>query len=212
MTTDLSTNEQKTIALAGIFQAMSLVQSLARKGFADHQAKQSAMVSILKIDVASTEQVYGSLNGVEQGLKLLADGALSSTETNNIEVFRYVMTLIHLHNQLAKDQQRYSAFGDAISSAATKHAVSDDSDVDIDALVRDCSDIYREFISPLRPQLIVQGEENHLQQSGVPEQVRALLLAGIRSVVLWQQKGGSRIKLVWQRGQYQRSAISLLNL
>lgn len=208
--TNLSINEQKTVALAGVFQAMNLVQSLARKGYADHQARQSAVVSILQLDVASTEAVYGGLNGVEQGLKMLAEGALSSTEGNNIEVFRYVMTLIHLHNQLAKNQKQYSAFADAISRVASKHEANQNSEIDIDALIRDCSDIYREFISPLRPQLIVQGEENHLQQSGIPEQVRALLLAGVRSVVLWQQKGGSRVKLIWQRGQYQRNASSLL--
>jgi len=36
--------------------------------------------------------------------------------------------------------------------------------------------------------------------------IRALLLAGIRAAVLWQQLGGSRWKLFWSRRKYVATA------
>jgi high frequency lysogenization protein len=49
---------------------------------------------------------------------------------------------------------------------------------------------------------LVQGASTYLRDSAYAEQIRALLLAGIRSAVLWAQKGGSRWRLIWNRKDY----------
>ncbi|MFT5655266.1 MAG: CII-binding regulator of phage lambda lysogenization HflD [Arenicella sp.] len=41
--------------------------------------------------------------------------------------------------------------------------------------------------------------------------MRAMLLAGIRSAVLWQQKDGGKFKLIWQRTRMQNAARDLLH-
>jgi len=62
----------------------------------------------------------------------------------------------------------------------------------------------------MRPQIIVQGEQDYLQRDEVPERIRALLLAAFRSAVLWQQKDGSRFKILWQRTRMKNTAGALL--
>ena len=62
----------------------------------------------------------------------------------------------------------------------------------------------------MKPKIIVNGEENYLQESAIAEKVRAALLAGVRSSILWHQKGGSRWDFVLKRGQYVKTANSLL--
>lgn len=43
------------------------------------------------------------------------------------------------------------------------------------------------------------GDYNYLQQARIANQIRALLLAAIRSATLWRQVGGSRWQLLLQR-------------
>ncbi|MNO05884.1 putative lysogenization regulator [compost metagenome] len=38
---------------------------------------------------------------------------------------------------------------------------------------------------------MVQGNPHYLGQAGVVDEIRALLLAAVRSAVLWRQMGGS---------------------
>ncbi|MBT8115942.1 MAG: DUF489 family protein, partial [Arenicella sp.] len=80
-----------------------------------------------------------------------------------------------------------------------------------DELISACSDLYQKFISDMRPQIIVQGEQGFLQRDDVPPQVRALLLAGLRSAVLWGQKGGNRFRLLWEKRKYRNVARQLLS-
>ncbi len=194
--------EERTVALAAILQVSAQVQKLARTGMADEDVVQTALRSILILDASSTEAVFGGLNGVGDGLSRLANGALVSTDGENIEVLRYGMSLLGLQNQLMRDGARFAEFGTEVERL---------SGVEADHIHTACSDIYQKFISDLQPQIIVQGEQDFLQQEDVPAKVRALLLAGIRAAVLWQQKGGGRFKLVWERTRMRNAASALLN-
>lgn len=193
--------EERTIALAGVIQACTQVQALARTGEVNDAAADPLMQSILVLDAVSTPAVYGGLGGVRPGLGLLAEGLLHSPQNENVEVLRYAMALLHLQHQLYRDDRAFAEFGQAVEQLSA-HGGED--------FVDACSDVYQRFISNMRPQIIVQGEQDYLQQPDIPGRVRAMLLAGIRSAVLWQQKGGSRFKLIWQRTRMQNAARSLL--
>ena len=197
----MSTIEDRTIALAGIIQACVMVQSLARTGKADPFAFDASLKSILVLDAMSTPAVYGGIVGVRDGLSIVADGIMSSAQGDSVEVLRYTMSLLHLQTQLYRDGTTFSAFGQSIEQLSS---------VSSDQLVEACSDIYKRYISELSPQIIVQGEQDYLQREDIPPQVRAMLLAGIRSAVLWQQKGGGRFKLLWERTRMQNAARGLL--
>jgi high frequency lysogenization protein len=51
--------------------------------------------------------------------------------------------------------------------------------------------LYADTISHLRPRVMVQGNPHYLGQPGVVAEIRAILLAAVRSAVLWRQLGGS---------------------
>jgi high frequency lysogenization protein len=193
--------EERTIALAGVLQACQQVQSLARTGVADGAVYASAMQSVLVLDAMSTPAVFGGLGGVRSGLKLIEQGVFNSPEMSHLEVLRYMMSILQLQKQLYTDQQKFSQFGQAIDRLSSFSE---------DDLANAFSEVYQAHISILRPQIIVQGEQEHLQQDGVPEQVRTMLLAAVRSAVLWQQKGGGKFRLVWERTRMRQAAKGLL--
>lgn len=193
--------EERTIALAGVLQAAEQVQKLARTGRVDQAAMDTSVRSIMILDAASTPAVFGGLSGVKGGLSLLANGVLASPQANDIEQLRYTMALLTLEQKLRSQPDVFAAFGTDVESLSA---------VSANEMVNSCSGVYQKHISPLQPQIIVQGEEDYLERPEVPEQIRSLLLAGIRASVLWQQKGGGRFKLLWERTRMRNAAIELL--
>lgn len=198
----MSQIEDQTIALAGIVQAGHLVQELARTGNCDDFTFAASIKSILVLDAVSSEAVFGTLAGVRDGLLQVSSGALTSTDMQNTEVLRYVMQLINLQQQLFKNGNKLAAF------SADVEKLSSESE---DSLASACSQIYRDHVSHFKPQIMVQGEQGFLSVEGVPEKVRASLLAGIRAAALWSQKGGGRFSLLFKRNQYVKTAKQLLS-
>ncbi|MBX2848090.1 MAG: lysogenization regulator HflD [Acidiferrobacterales bacterium] len=194
--------EERTIALAGIFQACKQVQTLARHGRVDEPVFDACLKSILVLDAVNTPAVYSGLSGVSLGLKMLSNGIMSSAKMEDVELFRYVMSILHLQSQLYADKKAFSVF----TRDVERLSAMSDSD-----LVEGCSDLYRRYISNLRPQIIVQGEQNFLQRDEVPGKVRCMLFAAFRSAVLWRQIGGSKFKIFWERTRMRNAAIELLS-
>jgi len=193
--------EERTIALAGMFQACKQVQILARNGRSDPYDVEPIIQSVLVLDALNTSSVYGGVNGIKSGLRMIREGVLNSPQALHVEVLRYVMSVMHLQAQLYRNDQAFSAFSQDVERLSS---------VSSDEFTHACSNVYQQHISNMRPQIIVQGEEDYLQQEEVPPQIRALLLAAVRSAVLWQQKGGSRFKILWERTRMQNASIALL--
>ena len=193
--------EDRTLAMAGVLQACDLVSQLARTGECDAQFEQASVQSILVLDAVNSAAIFGGIQGVQRGLTLLSNGAMASASVENVELIRYTMSILHLQNQLYRQEEQFAAFGQDVERLS-QYSKSELSDA--------CSELYQTHISGMRPQIIVQGEGDYLQREDIPPRVRALLLAGIRSAVLWQQKGGSRFKMLLERSKYQRMAKELL--
>lgn len=194
--------EERTIALAGLLQACGQVQTIARTGLADQAVEDACLKSILVLDALNTPAVYGGIEGVRSGLTMLAEGVMGSPQGDKIEVLRYAMSLLQLQNQLYQDSSAFNAFGQSIEQLSA---------VSPDEITQACSDVYQKHISEMRPQIIVQGEQDFLQREDIPPKIRTMLLAGIRAAVLWQQKDGGKFKLIWQRTRMQNAARDLLS-
>jgi high frequency lysogenization protein len=69
--------------------------------------------------------------------------------------------------------------------------------------------LYQDTISTLSYRVQVQGKVDFLKDEKVANRIRALLLAGIRSAVLWYQLGGRRWRLVVYRRRIQHTAANL---
>ena len=78
-------------------------------------------------------------------------------------------------------------------------------------MIANLASIYKDVISPLGSKIQVAGNPDILKQAGIQDKVRAVLLAGIRSAVLWRQLGGKRRSIIFQRNKILRVVQELLN-
>lgn len=69
--------------------------------------------------------------------------------------------------------------------------------------------LYQDTISKLSFRIHVAGNPEYLRDHAVADQIRALLLAGIRSAVLWHQLGGRRWHLFFYKKRYRETLVGI---
>jgi high frequency lysogenization protein len=196
----------QAIALAGLSQAVTLVQQIARRGSADLDAMKTSIGSTLKIDADDILDVYGGLAGLQTGLAGM-ERQLAEPRQVDPELARYASTLIFLEGQVMKRPDMVDAIGVAVQRA---QAVVERSGDMLDGGVFEALAYgYQQTLSQLKPRVIVSGEQRYLSEQRNSDRIRALLLAGVRSALLWRQAGGVRWKLLFVRSSLQREARRL---
>lgn len=201
------------LALAGIFQSARLVQQLAREGRAEPDALRASVQSILALDAPSVEAVYGGARGARLGLELLKSKLTGRSAPSDVEMARYVVAMIHLEGVLRRRPAMQDAIRAGIGNAEQQmkffeHAAN--GEAVHPALIDKLAELYVQTLSTLAPRILVSGEHGHLANPAIAARVRAALLAGIRSAVLWHQLGGRRWQLLFRRGRIVRTAAELL--
>jgi len=201
------------LALAGIFQSARLVQQLAREGRTDNEALNASIQSILALDAPDVETVYGGARGVHLGLELLSTRLSGKTQPSDMEMARYVVALVQLEGSLRRRPAMLDAIRQGIDTARAqmKFFQNDAPAEDVHPLLMEkLAELYSQTISTLTPRIMVSGEHGHLNNPAIAAKVRATLLAGIRSAVLWRQLGGRRWQLLFARSKIARAATELL--
>jgi high frequency lysogenization protein len=200
-------DHERALAFAGILQALQLVQSTAYGKPYDVQAFQASLNSILLIDADTVEEVYGGVAGVRGGLRLLKTQLMSQQQKPDGELSRYLVVLLHLERKLSKRSDLLNKLTEGIERAQQQLAHFDISHGNI---VASLAETYAQTVSTLQPRIMVKGEPTRLSEAGVANQIRALLLAAMRSAVLWRQCGGTRLGLLLGRRKLVRAAEFLL--
>lgn len=199
-----------TLALAGICQATQLTQQLAHQGQCDSAALQVSIRSLLDLNPTSTLAVYGNdeanlRTGLETLMAVLNSG---SRQGASAEVTRYTLGLMVLERKLSGNKTALAALAQRIGQLDRQLAhYGPESDTITSAM----AGIYVDIISPLGPRIQVTGSPQVLQNTQVQNKVRAALLAGIRSAVLWQQCGGGRLQLMFSRQRLLNEAKAILS-
>ena len=194
----------QAIALAGMFQATGLVRDIAHHGRYSAEPYATCISSLFTLDANSTEEVYGELSQLAPGLRLLIE---QMRQPSDMEITRYVLSLLVLERKLSKRQDLLQALRQGIEQAqrVMQHFSLQHSDVNARL-----AELYSTTISTLKPRIMVNGAYEYLHQQDNANRIRALLLAGIRSAVLWRQKGGGRLTLILRRKLMLAEAQSLL--
>lgn len=203
----------RTLALAGLFQAARLAQQLAREGRADVTAFAASIQSLTAIDASTTAAVYGGAQGVKLGLELLRDKLNGKTDVGDVEIAKYVISMIHLEGQLRRRPEMQDAIRRGIEAAKEQmkfFEATEDNEAMHSRLVEKLAELYTQTISTLTPRIMVNGEHGHLSHPSTASKVRAVLFAGIRSAFLWHQLGGSRWQLLFNRKQIAEEAAKIL--
>jgi len=202
----LNTITNQTIALAGIAQAAALVHQLATTGKADTVALEASIGSILKIDSASVLDIYGGLNNLKLGLEQL-DTQMTGYKITEPQHARYCASLVFLENRLAKEPKMLNTIQIGIVKA---QAQAEQFGLLHENVFANLGNIYQETLSTLQPRIMVNGEHDYLSRADIANKIRACLLAGIRSALLWKQCGGTRWKFLFCRKKMQTELQRLL--
>lgn len=195
-----------TLALAGVFQAAYLVREVAHRGVTEARPMEVCMKSIFVLDPPDTESVYEGRAGLETGLQLVRDQLGEPGGRRDLEITKYVISILHLERKLARRPALMGKLREGIERVRTQ--VEHFSYVH-ENVIAALADLYVNTVSTLTPRIIVSGEHGHLTNPVNANKVRALLLAAIRSAVLWRQNGGNRIQLLFKRKQVTREAQRL---
>lgn len=202
----LHSANERTLALAGIYQACSLVRKIARHGLADLAAQETCIHSLLMTDPEDTASVYGGISNISTMLSLGLTSMIeqfNNVDKRDIELTRYVISIIALERKLIKrsDLLQTLEIGIAKANAQSEHYSANHENV-----IANLADLYTNTISTLKPRIMVAGEQNHLSHPANANKVRALLLAALRSAILWRQCGGNRWQLLFKRKEIIKSA------
>lgn len=195
----------RTIAFAGICQAVALVQQVAKDGHCDADAFETSLKAILNTNPSNTVDVFGREADLKLGLECLVKG-IDSTP-NGSEITRYIISLMALERKLSGRNDAMSQLGDRLKMLerqAEHFSLTDEQ------MMSNLASVYLDVVSPIGPRIQVTGTPSVLQQSSSQHKVRALLLSGIRCAVLWRQVGGKRRHLIFGRNKMVEQAQILL--
>lgn len=195
----------RTIAFAGICQAVALVQQVAKNGYCDSDAFETSLKAILNTNPNNTVGVFGRESDLKLGLECLVKG-IDSTP-NGSEITRYIISLMALERKLQSRNDAMSQLGDRIQMLERQLEHFELLD---EQMISNLASVYLDVISPVGPRIQVTGTPSVLQQTSNQHKVRALLLSGIRSAVLWRQVGGKRRHLIFGRKKMVEQAQILL--
>ena len=200
-----SMNEERVLALAGIFQACSLAQKLANEGRCDDAAMEAGVASIFRIDAPSVVGVYGSVATMRPGLRRLVSQLDESDR--DMAVTRMVVTVMRLERSLSGRPDLLDKLQQGIVAAQRQVEHFGQGSPQVSSRL---AELYASTLSILKPRVMVSGNPQQLQLPIVVEKVRANLLAAMRSAVLWRQVGGRQWQLLLYRRQCSMLARGLL--
>lgn len=182
----MSAFDDRLLAFAGLAQALAQVRRLADTGQADGAHLQPVLESLFRIDADTPAAVYGGAPAVAPGLRILH--AHFANEARDPQLPRLALAMLQVERHFVADDDAVRGVRSRIESLAPLAQTRGALDRDVLAgLAR----AYVEHISPLRSRIMVQGNPHYLAQPDLVGEVRAALLAALRSAVLWRQLDGT---------------------
>ena len=199
--------KERTMALAGIFQATELVRQAANHGTWSGYAADTCLHSLLAIEADTVEDIYGSAERLRLGAETLI--SVLQGDRRYMESLGYAVSIMQLENSFRKKAKMQSHMG---SEFLTIAAIDDGTEIHEikDLQARKIAELYTVTISTLTPRIVINGRPQHLQIDRTVNWIRTLLFTGLRSAVLWRQMGGGRFNLMFGRKKMLEQAQTLL--
>jgi len=214
---ELSNWEQQTLALSAVVHAAQLVRDMAYSGEAPALELEASVNPLLVLNAPDMGGIYTNLAGMLRGLQGLEALFVNQRSQEHTEVVRYTLGMLVLRNKLMSNNEmqdilhrRLQHINPLIGGEET--SIEDSQGAGFSAQERSfqqLAKLYQDTISTLSYRVQVQGKVDFLNDEKVANRIRALLLAGIRSAVLWYQLGGRRWRLVVYRRRIQHTAANL---
>lgn len=199
--------KNRTLALAGVFQATELVRQAACHGTWSGYAASSCLDSLFMLEGEMPDEIYGGREKVRLGIETLL--AVLQGESRYTESLRYAIGLMQIERKFRRSKKSQHQLGVGLEKITGMGEELDQHDRE-NLQAHEISQLYTDTISMLSPRIVVNGKPQYLKNERTVDWVRTLLLAGLRSAVLWRQLGGGRFELMFGRKKIVREAQSLL--
>ena len=200
--------ENQTLALAGMFQAATLVDELALHGNCDPDEFNCSVDSLFTIGAETTRDALGDIACLTRGFGSLVAYLGGENLSPGRNIAYYLLSMLKLATQVMRDEKLSEELLKGLHGIENNRVNFEMSRASV---INKIDGLYQDCISDLSPRIIVRGEQNYLRNADNAAKIRALLLAGIRAAVLWQQLGGNRWSLFWSRKKYVTTAKKFLS-
>jgi high frequency lysogenization protein len=198
---------ERTMALAGVFQATELVRQAANHGTWSGYAASSCLGSLFKLEADSTEDIFGGISKMRLGTETML--AVLQGDNRYAETLAYAVGLLQIEKKFRRADKIQQEVGRQLETISRIGPDLEQHERE-DLQAHDISVLYSNTISKLSPRIVVNGRPQYLKNERTVDWVRTLLLAGLRSAILWNQLGGGRFELMFGRKNLIREAESLL--
>ncbi|PIE25378.1 MAG: lysogenization regulator HflD [Neptuniibacter caesariensis] len=216
-------HDEQALGLAGLFQAAALVEQIATRGMVVQNALETSIYSIMQVSADSTEAIYGDPAelpyNLHLGLQNLKDLIDKPRAEHNKDIIRYALSMMHLERKLSADAAMMQTLSQRLNQVMEQARYFNPDDPDAmhnpatfchPNVIANIANLYQDTISSFSFRIQVTGDPRHLQNSENAAKIRALLLAGIRSAMLWRQKGGTRWQLLFFKSRLRPSLNKLM--
>lgn len=179
------------MALGAATQCTVLIHQLATRGQADEQQLAACLDPLFVINPDSVAEIYPQPVHFSKGLSVLQQIFDSHGLKENAEAARYLLGVLVLQKKFLKINKMQATIGERleyIGRSRKDGSLTPMSDQEFAEISR----VYQDTLSNLTYRIHVGGNPEYLRQPEVANRIRSLLLAAIRSAVLWHQLGGRR--------------------
>jgi high frequency lysogenization protein len=197
--------KDRVLALAGLLQSIRLVQQMANNGEAESRALAAVVDSLFRFDADSTEEIYGGAEALAPGLRRVV-AQLDGSDRDTAQT-RMAMNVLHLERRFMASPGTSDKLRRRLEETQRDRQPWEPTHP---AVLARLGELYADLVSPLGPRGMVQGNPEYVAQPGVVAEVRAALLAALRSAVLWRQLGGSYWDLLLSRRRMVETAQGLM--
>ncbi len=198
---NFSSWEKQVIALSAVAQSAQLVRDIAVTGILDEEAAVATVNALLVLNPDTMEEIYPNLSHLSIGLSCLQNIFGKDRLQQHADVIRYALGIMVLRSKLMSSNAMQDQLRTGLNlidplhlplQAVRRNAFDDFANSPGERTFEQLAKLYQDTISTLPYRIQVQGNIEHLKNNKNAIRIRALLLAGIRSAVLWYQLGGRR--------------------
>lgn len=199
--------KDRTMALAGIFQATELVRQAANHGTWSGYAADTCLESLLAIEADTTDEIYGGPDRLRLGVETLV--SILQGDRRYMESLGYAVSIMQLETNFRKKTEMQARIGLELQSISILDEGLELHEIK-DLQAQKIAGLYTRTISTISPRIVINGRPQHLQIDRTVNWIRTLLFAALRSAVLWRQLGGGRFSLMFGRKKMLEQAQTLL--
>ncbi|MDB6096198.1 MAG: protein belonging to uncharacterized protein family [Francisellaceae bacterium] len=189
--------DYRTLSLAGVFQTASLVKQLATTGNINKLYLSASLKSLFILNASNAVEIYENPLNLTLGLNALIDFyEPPARQLPDRQIAHYAFSLLHLERTLTKNPEKLKIIKiglERTQSQMLHYPLLHEN------IMASLASIYLDTLSTFRFRIHVIGEPLYLNRPLSINTIRALLLAGIRSAVLWRQLKGNQLQLLFAR-------------